>query len=260
MEHHKAELQEVEPCDAPGDDPARFLRELRQLRAGAGLGHAELAARAHYPCDVIRAAEAGPSLPSLPVLSAYVQGCGGIAVEWEERWRSLTRSPASPLLPVRSAGESDAATAGARVGSATVAGDGHDPEFIMAALGRVADGMAVDSPASASPTSGSPSSAAPGSVMSGSAVSGAASLAGADLSAEQADRSAPSADARDTVMPVSTGAAVGAPPPRRPSDGSSVTATGQVSGARRLLPPRTVLAALVAVALCLVATVLALFA
>src|SRR5215471_11751877 len=142
VEHRRAELQE-ERRDAAGDDSARFLRELRQLRGGAGLGHAELAARAHYPSDAIRAAEAGPSLPDLPVLSAYVRGCGGTPAEWEERWRSLTHSPALPLLPVRPAGHSDAATAGARVGSTSLAADGHDPHIIMAALGRVADGMAA---------------------------------------------------------------------------------------------------------------------
>ena len=250
MEHHKAELYEVEPHDAREDDSARFLHELRQLRAEAGLQHAELAARAHYPCDVIRAAEAGPSLPSLPVLSAYVQACGGVTLEWEERWRSLKRSPASSLLPVRSAGESDAATAGARVGSATAAGEGHDPGFIMAALSRVADGMATESPASASAASAVP----------GSAVPSATSPASADLTAKQADHLVPSADARDTAMPALTAAAVGAPQPRRPSDGSSVPATGRVSGSRRLQLPRAVIAALVAVALCLVAAALALFA
>jgi hypothetical protein len=123
---------------------ARFLGELRQLRTGAGLEHVELAARAHYPCDVIRAAEAGPSLPSLPVLSAFVRGCGGTPAVWEERWRSLTRSPALPLLPVRTVGDSDAATAGARVGAATPVADGHDPGFILAALGRVAGSIAAE--------------------------------------------------------------------------------------------------------------------
>jgi len=166
----------------PDDDQARFLRELRQLRDGAGLQHAELAARAHYPCEAIRAAEAGPTLPDLPVLSAYVRGCGGTVGDWEERWRTLTSSPALPLLPVRTAGCSDAATAGARIGSTTTAADGHDPVVIMAALSRVADGIATEkssdwsspgspsrgssspgliSPGSASPVSLSPSSASP---------------------------------------------------------------------------------------------------
>lgn len=74
VEYREAELREVVPSGVPDDDPARFLRELRQLRNGAGLEHVELAARAHYPCDAILAAEAGPALPDLPVLSAYVRG------------------------------------------------------------------------------------------------------------------------------------------------------------------------------------------
>jgi hypothetical protein len=97
----------------------RFRRELRQLRNEAGLEPAELAARAHYPCDVIEAAEAGPSIPDLPVLSAYVLGCGAGQAEWEERWRSLTGSPAAGLcLPARPAGCSSLADAGARLGAA----------------------------------------------------------------------------------------------------------------------------------------------
>jgi len=144
LELRKAELREAGPRNAPRNDTARFLGELRQLRTDAGLEHVELAARAHYPCDVIRAAEAGPSLPSLPVLSAFVRGCGGTPAAWEERWRSVTRSPASPLLPVRAVGDSDAATAGARVGAATPAADGHDPSFILAALGRVAGSIAAE--------------------------------------------------------------------------------------------------------------------
>jgi hypothetical protein len=127
---------------ASGDDTTRFLRELRQLRDGAGLDHAELAARAHYPYDVIRTAEVGPELPDLPVLSAYVRGCGGTTEEWEERWRSLTRSPSLPVSAARQSGISDAATAGARISSATQAGDCPDPSIIIAALNRVAEEMA----------------------------------------------------------------------------------------------------------------------
>ena len=144
MKYQEAELREVVPSGVPDDDPARFLRELRQLRDGAGLEHVQLAARAHYPCDAILAAEAGPALPDLPVLSAYVRGCGGTVTEWEERWRTLTRSPALTLLPTRAAGGSDAAAAGARIGSVSLAADAHDPAIIMAALGRVANGIASE--------------------------------------------------------------------------------------------------------------------
>jgi len=135
-------MRSVAGCGASVDDATRFLRELRQLRDGAGLGQAELAARAHYPSDFIRAAEAGPSLPDLPVLSAYVRGCGGTTEEWEERWRSLTRTPSLPVLAARHAGESPAASAGARIGAVSPAAETPDPSIIMAALDRVAEGMA----------------------------------------------------------------------------------------------------------------------
>ncbi len=142
MEHHKADVWQVAGRGTAGDDAARFLRELRQLRDAAGLGHAELAARAHYPYDIIKAAEAGPSLPDLPILSAYVRGCGGTAEEWEERWRRLTRTPSLPVSASRHAGNSAAATAGARIGAATQVVDAPDPSVIIKALSRVAEEMA----------------------------------------------------------------------------------------------------------------------
>ena len=127
---------------------------MRQLRDGAGLGRSELAARAHYPYDRIRAAEVGPTLPDLPVLSAYVRGCGGTTEEWEERWRSLTSAPTLPLLAARPAGCSTAASAGARIGSISPAADTPDPSIIMAALDRVAEKMAVGTPAAPPSRSG----------------------------------------------------------------------------------------------------------
>ncbi|MGD0704170.1 MAG: helix-turn-helix domain-containing protein [Trebonia sp.] len=147
MEQSQVEAPQTSARRSSGDDPARFLNELRQLRDGAGLGPAELAARAHYPYDRIRAAEAGPALPDLPVLSAYVRGCGGTTEEWEERWRSLTSAPTLPLLAARPTGSSTAASAGARIGSISPAADTPDPSIILAALDRVAEGMAVGDPA-----------------------------------------------------------------------------------------------------------------
>jgi DNA-binding XRE family transcriptional regulator len=151
VEQHKADLRQVATRESSGDDSARFLRELRQLRDGAGLGQAELAARAHYPHDSIKAAEAGPSLPDLPVLTAYVRGCGGTPEEWEERWRSLTRSPSLPVPAARHAGNSAAASAGARIGSVTHEADSPDPSMIIAALNRVAEGMASGGDAADAP-------------------------------------------------------------------------------------------------------------
>jgi hypothetical protein len=149
VEHRQVEDRPATSHRGSGDDPARFLRELRQLRDGAGLGESELAARAHYPYDRIKAAEVGPTLPDLPVLSAYVRGCGGTTEEWEERWRSLTSAPTLPLLDARPAGCSTAASAGARIGSTSPVADTPDPSVILAALDRVAEEMAVVPPSAA---------------------------------------------------------------------------------------------------------------
>ena len=101
----------------PGDDQARFLSDLRTLRDAAAIGYDELAARAHFPSAVLKEAENGPVLPSLPILTAYVRACDGNVPDWEERWRQLTSEiPEDPDLPVRPAGASAAAVAGARAG------------------------------------------------------------------------------------------------------------------------------------------------
>jgi hypothetical protein len=118
-----------------GDDKERFLADLRALRDTAALGYEELAARAHYPSDVIKEAEYGPSLPSLPILAAYVRACEGDVLEWEERWRRLgVEVRVDPGLPVRAAGASPAAVAGARAGVGVAPPDAYDPQRIRAAL------------------------------------------------------------------------------------------------------------------------------
>src|SRR5690348_14535175 len=119
----------------PGDDQARFLADLRALRDSAAIGHDELAARAHYPSDVLKEAENGPSLPGLPILTAYVRACEGDVLDREERWRRLNPEvPDDPDLPVRPAGASPAAQAGARAGVGVAPPDVYDPERIKAAL------------------------------------------------------------------------------------------------------------------------------
>ena len=118
-----------------GDDQARFLADLRALRDSAAIGYDELAARAHYPSDVLKEAENGPLLPGLPILTAYVRACEGDVLDWEERWRRLNPEVADdPDLPVRPAGASPAAVAGARAGVGVGAPDVYDPERIRAAL------------------------------------------------------------------------------------------------------------------------------
>jgi len=118
-----------------GDDKERFLADLRALRDTAALEFDELAARAHYPSDVLKEAECGPSLPGLPILAAYVRACEGDVPEWEERWRRLGfESRADPGLPVRPAGASPAAVAGARAGVSVALPEAYDAERIRAVL------------------------------------------------------------------------------------------------------------------------------
>ena len=105
------------------------------LRDSAAIGYDELAARAHYPSDVLKEAENGPALPGLPILTAYVRACEGDVLDWEERWRRLNPDvPDDPDLPVRPAGASPAAQAGARAGVGVAPPDVYDPERIKAAL------------------------------------------------------------------------------------------------------------------------------
>jgi hypothetical protein len=127
-------LLQVSPA-SQGDDRATFLAEFRALRDQAALDFEELAARAHYPTEVLKEAEVGPGLPGLPVLAAYVRACGGDVIEWEERWRRLaSAADADAGLPVRPAGASAAAVAGARAGVTVAPAESHDPERIKAAL------------------------------------------------------------------------------------------------------------------------------
>lgn len=290
MEHREAELREVALRGESAEDPARFLRDLRQLRDEAGLGHAELAARAHYPCEAIRAAEAGPALPNLPVLSAYVRSCGGTVAEWEERWRTLTRSPALPLLSARTAGCSDAATAGARIGSVSLAADGHDPSFVMAALSRVANGITAE------PSPRAPSPVVPAASLAPAASAAAAapeappardaaapepgSLFGSSTQAPAADANpapliipSPGSDPVPGASPIPGASAVpaarlaphSATAPTPGADGSQarsgaspVSVPGRAADARRPLPSKPLIAAVVLV--CLIAVMLALFA
>jgi hypothetical protein len=148
-----------------GDDKERFLADLRALRDRAVLELDELAARAHYPSAVLKEAENGPSLPGLPILAAYVRACDGDVPEWEERWRRLGfESRADPSLPVRPAGASPAAVAGARAAVSVAPPDAYDPDRIRAALrgsharsdhgggaSRAAPGWDTPGPATAEP-------------------------------------------------------------------------------------------------------------
>ncbi|MGO9780961.1 MAG: helix-turn-helix domain-containing protein [Streptosporangiaceae bacterium] len=143
------------PVPPSGADAERaaFLRDLRALRDQAGLGPQELAARAHFPEETLTSAEAGPALPSLPVLQAYVRGCGagGGSAEWEDRWRRLTQDPdVETALPTRAptVSRAPAGPFGAAVGTGSV--NPAEQAAIGFGLARVAAGL---SPAGAGTSS-----------------------------------------------------------------------------------------------------------
>jgi hypothetical protein len=284
VEHRTVSTRQTAGCGRSGDDTARFLRELRQLRDCAGLGQAELAARAHYPCDYIRDAETGPAMPDLPLLAAYIRGCGGIVEDWEERWRSLTNTPALPLLSTRSAGSSTAPTAGARIGPDAHVADLPDPAAIMAALDRVAEKMAA-STTSPARSSGATLPPIGGSSFAAFGQPSAAASEKRDIPAEQrvaapasaAPASAAPASAASTSVASGTGTDIGTDigtGTGTPIVAKSVTGNGttnasgastaatrrEVSGRRFSVTSRTASAALIVLAICVIVGVLAVFA
>jgi hypothetical protein len=71
------------------DDLEAFARDLRALRAKAGLDYPEMAELSHYEMKTLASAAGGLRLPTLPVTVAYVRACDGDVAEWEERWQKL---------------------------------------------------------------------------------------------------------------------------------------------------------------------------
>jgi hypothetical protein len=72
------------------DSVAGFARDLRVLRAKAGLDYPDMAEKSHYTMRTLASAAGGLRLPTLPVLIAYVNACGGDVAQWEERWGKLS--------------------------------------------------------------------------------------------------------------------------------------------------------------------------
>jgi hypothetical protein len=84
------------------DNIAAFARDLRVLRSRVGLDYPDMAEKSHYTMRTLASAAGGLRLPTLPVLIAYVNACGGDVADWEERWGRLTKSGkrAQEALPV----------------------------------------------------------------------------------------------------------------------------------------------------------------
>jgi hypothetical protein len=73
------------------DNVAAFARDLRVLRAKAGLDYPDMAEKSHYTMRTLASAAGGLRLPTLPVLIAYVNACGGDVADWEARWDKLMK-------------------------------------------------------------------------------------------------------------------------------------------------------------------------
>lgn len=84
----KGETARRGPAD-PQAALAAFAKDLRDLRARAGLWYPEMAELSHYTMKTLAAAAGGLRLPTLPVTVAFVRACGGDIAEWEDRWQRL---------------------------------------------------------------------------------------------------------------------------------------------------------------------------
>src|SRR5262249_4647090 len=74
------------------DNTAAFARDLRVLRSKIGLDFPDMAEKSHYTMRTLASAAGGLRLPTLPVLIAYVNACGGDVGDLGERWGRPTRS------------------------------------------------------------------------------------------------------------------------------------------------------------------------
>lgn len=83
--------RQEKPLDAAAGPVEGFAFALRGLRqeAGGPTYHA-MARRSPYSVATLSRAAGGEQLPTLPVVLAYVNACGGDPAEWEARWRLVS--------------------------------------------------------------------------------------------------------------------------------------------------------------------------
>ncbi|MET9915027.1 hypothetical protein ABZZ74_51735 [Streptomyces sp. NPDC006476] len=75
---------------------AQFAAELRKLRAEAGSPTYRVMAKlTNQGASTLSQAAGGERLPTLPVVLAYVQACGGNLEEWEARWHEAAAEEAA---------------------------------------------------------------------------------------------------------------------------------------------------------------------
>ena len=79
------------PVNKAAGRVAQFAGELRQLRALAGNPtYREMARSAMFSPSVLSSAASGNRMPSLPVMLAFVNVCGGEEEVWRQRWLAAT--------------------------------------------------------------------------------------------------------------------------------------------------------------------------
>ncbi|WP_445519977.1 nSTAND1 domain-containing NTPase [Streptomyces sp. NEAU-174] len=84
------------PLDPSAGPVQRLASELRKLRTEAGSPtYRAMAARTGHGASTLSEAASGERLPTLPVMLAYVEACGGDPEDWEERWRQATAEEAA---------------------------------------------------------------------------------------------------------------------------------------------------------------------
>ncbi|MFE4539317.1 helix-turn-helix domain-containing protein [Streptomyces scopuliridis] len=75
------------PLDPSAGPVQRFAFELRKLRQEAGgVTYRVMSRRTPYTVPTLSRAASGEQLPTLQVVLAYVEACGGDREEWERRW------------------------------------------------------------------------------------------------------------------------------------------------------------------------------
>ncbi|HVK22002.1 MAG TPA: helix-turn-helix transcriptional regulator [Actinokineospora sp.] len=74
------------PIDPAGGPLADLAIGLRALRQDAGLNYRDLAEKVGYSAGVLSRAARGRELPTWPVTSAFVRGCGADDQDWRPRW------------------------------------------------------------------------------------------------------------------------------------------------------------------------------
>ncbi|MEU7156821.1 nSTAND1 domain-containing NTPase [Streptomyces chrestomyceticus] len=123
---HKPRLGRPErPVDPQAGPVERLAWELRRLRQRAGTpSYRTLAKTAHYSASTLAEAAKGERLPTLDVVLAYAQACGGDRAEWEARWRAAAGAggdePVTARCPYPGLAAFEAANAAEYFGRATL--------------------------------------------------------------------------------------------------------------------------------------------